>query len=156
MSKFRKGNKKKVAAITTASLPDIIFMLLFFFMVTTVMREVDVKVTLRVPTASEVTKLEDKALVSYIYIGRPLGTSTDALPEIQLNDAFASPDLIKDFIVGKRELIKEQNRNKMTVSLKIDTGTKMGVVADVKTKLRQASAYKVNYSTYEGSAVEDN
>ena len=44
MSKFRKGGKKSMAAISTASLPDIVFMLLFFFMVTTVMREVELRV----------------------------------------------------------------------------------------------------------------
>ena len=35
-----------MAAISTASLPDIVFMLLFFFMVTTVMRETELKVEL--------------------------------------------------------------------------------------------------------------
>jgi len=39
MSKFNKGGKKELPAISTASLPDIVFMLLFFFMVATVMRD---------------------------------------------------------------------------------------------------------------------
>ena len=43
-------------------------MLLFFFMVTTVMREVDLKVKVVLPEANEVAKLEDKALVDYLYI----------------------------------------------------------------------------------------
>ncbi len=38
MGKFRKGGKREMGAISTASLPDIVFMLLFFFMVATVLR----------------------------------------------------------------------------------------------------------------------
>ena len=71
MSKFVRKGKKSVGAINTASLPDIVFMLLFFFMTTTVMKEVDLKVDIRLPDASEATKLEKKDLVSFIYIGKP-------------------------------------------------------------------------------------
>ena len=58
MSKFNKGKKKDSPGISTASLPDIVFMLLFFFMVTTVMREVDLKVKLETPEATEIEKIE--------------------------------------------------------------------------------------------------
>jgi len=154
MSKFRKGGKKTVGAISTASLPDIVFMLLFFFMVTTVMREVELKVELTVPKATEVQKLEDKSLVSYIYIGKPSNTKIfGTVPRIQLNDAYAEPDQIRDFIAGKREQIDEVDRNRMTVSLKIDGKTEMGIVTDVKQELRKASALKINYSTYEGDPI---
>ena len=71
MSKFRKKGGKSTPAISTASLPDIIFMLLFFFMVVTVMRESELKVQVQVPQATELTKLEQKSLVNYIYIGKP-------------------------------------------------------------------------------------
>jgi len=71
MSKFKKKTSKAVQGINTASLPDIVFMLLFFFMVTTVMREVTLKVMIRVPEATEIKKLEKKSLVSYVYIGQP-------------------------------------------------------------------------------------
>ena len=62
MSKFRKDGKKSMPAISTASLPDIVFMLLFFFMVTTVMRPTELKVKIKTPEASEVTKLKKKSL----------------------------------------------------------------------------------------------
>ena len=52
MSKFRKGEKKGMPAISTASLPDIVFMLLFFFMVTTVMRETTFFVDVTTPKAT--------------------------------------------------------------------------------------------------------
>ena len=69
MSKFKKGGKKEMPAITSSSLSDIVFMLLFFFMVTTQMRETENKVSVKVPEASEVVKLERKDLNSYINIG---------------------------------------------------------------------------------------
>jgi len=71
MSKFSKKRGKSTPAISTASLPDIIFMLLFFFMVVTVLRDSSLKVNVITPEASELTKLEEKSLVNYLYIGRP-------------------------------------------------------------------------------------
>lgn len=155
MSKFKKGEKKSVGAISTASLPDIVFMLLFFFMVTTVMREVELKVDYSPTTADQITKLEEKSLVSYIYIGKPMNKKVfGTIPRIQLNDSFAEPDQIRDFIAAKREQIKEVDRPKMTVSLKIDRKVEMGVVTDVKQELRRASALKINYSTNEGDPIK--
>jgi biopolymer transport protein ExbD len=72
MSKFRKKGGRKMAALSTASLPDIVFMLLFFFMSVTSMKETDYKVKIKLPQATEVKKLEKKSLVSYIYVGTPL------------------------------------------------------------------------------------
>lgn len=136
--------------INTASLPDVIFMLLFFFMVTTVMRETNLKVTIKTPTATEIKKLEKKSLVSYIYVGKPhlaLQKIYGTEPRIQLNDAFATADDIRDFISSEREQMDENEQKLMTVSLKIDQDTKMGVVTDIKQELRKASALKINYSS---------
>lgn len=136
--------------VNTASLPDIIFMLLFFFMVTTVMRETNLKVSITPPNATEIKKLEKKSLVSFIYVGRPIlalqkvyGTE----PRIQLNDVFSTTDDIRDFISSEREQMDELEQKQMTVSLKIDKETKMGVVTDIKQELRKASALKINYSS---------
>jgi len=41
----------------------------------------------------------------------------------------------------------ENDQKQMTVSLKIDGDTKMGIVTDVKQELRKASALKINYSS---------
>jgi biopolymer transport protein ExbD len=155
MSKFRKSSKKSVQAISTASLPDIVFMLLFFFMVTTVLREVTLKVQVKVPSATEIEKLENKSLVSYIYIGRPLKSKGNALPRIQLNDAFAEPDDIREFIAAEREPIDENQRRDMTVSLKIDHQVEMGIVSDVKQALRRANALRINYTTFKGDPLKD-
>jgi biopolymer transport protein ExbD len=150
MSKFKRKNKGGMPAISTASLPDIVFMLLFFFMVSTTMREVTINVKQQLPGATEVRKLEKKSLVSFIYIGQPkpsfqrlLGTE----PRIQLNDSWAVPDDIFQFIASEREARSEQDIPYMTVSLKVDEDTRMGIVTDVKQALRKANALKINYST---------
>lgn len=150
MAKFKRKKDRTVGAINTASLPDIVFMLLFFFMVTTVMREVDLKVSIRVPEATQAKKLEKKSLVSFIYIGKPLtrfqklyGTE----PRVQLNDQFKEVPDIQDFIAQEKDALNEADRNKLTVSLKVDENTKMGIVTDVKQALRRANALKISYSS---------
>jgi biopolymer transport protein ExbD len=151
MAKFRKGEKKEVAAINTAALPDIVFMLLFFFMVTTVMRSAEYKVRVTpMPEATEVKKLEKKSLVSYIFVGVPNQEHQDKygrLPRIQLNDKFSDVEDIQEFIIKEREQLSESDRQLMTVSLKVQQETKMGVVTDIKQALRRAKALKINYST---------
>lgn len=150
MSKFDKGKKKKGQAISTASLPDIVFMLLFFFMVTTVMREVDLKVKVEIPEATEIEKLENKSLVSYIYIGEPYEVKKYGTePRIQLNDQFARVPDVGPYVEQKRSEVDEKLIPKLITSLKVDEETKMGVVTDVKQELRKVQALKINYSTRE-------
>ncbi|MAO01490.1 MAG: biopolymer transporter ExbD [Flavobacteriales bacterium] len=154
MSRFKKNGKKKMGAISTASLPDIVFMLLFFFMVTTVMRETTLFVSVVTPKATEIKKLEKKSLVSYIYIGEPikrLQASYGTSSRIQLNDAFATVDEIQEFIAAEREARDEKEIPYMTASIKADESVKMGIVTDVKQELRKANALKINYSTRKGT-----
>lgn len=157
MAKFERKGKGGIPAISTASLPDIIFMLLFFFMVTTTMRETEVKVQQRLPGATEVKKMERKSLVTTISIGSPIRSLQayyGSEPRIQLNDAFAKVVDVRDFITAERESMDENERPLMTVSLKVDDKTKMGIVVDVKQELRKASALKINYSTRKVEAIE--
>ncbi|MEC7646351.1 MAG: biopolymer transporter ExbD [Bacteroidota bacterium] len=154
MSKFRKNGKKKMQAISTASLPDIVFMLLFFFMVTTVMRETTLFVTITTPKATEIKKLEKKSLVSYIYIGPPIKrmqASYGTAARIQLNDSFASVDEIQEFIASEQEARDEKEVPYMTTSIKADESAKMGIITDVKQELRKANSLKINYSTRKGT-----
>ena len=154
MSRFKKNGKKKMGAISTASLPDIVFMLLFFFMVTTVMSETTLFVSLVTPKSTEIKKLEKKSLVSYIYIGEPikrLQASYGTSSRIQLNDAFATVDEIQEFIAAEREARDEKEIPYMTASIKADESVKMGIVTDVKQELRKANALKINYSTRKGT-----
>jgi len=150
MAKFRKNEGRKMTKISTSSLPDIVFMLLFFFMTVTTMREVTLKVYLKVPQATELTKLEKKSLARYIYIGQPktefrkmLGTE----PRIQLDDAFANnPTDVQEYITRTRAAMREDMQGFMVVSLKVDHETKMGIVTDVKQALRNAYALRINYT----------
>jgi biopolymer transport protein ExbD len=124
-------------------------MLLFFFMVTTTMRETESKVQLRLPEASEIAKLERKDLTSYINIGTPTRNlqaqfGTDS--RIQLNDSFKTVDEIRDFIAAERDAMSEADRSFMTVALKVDENTRMGIVTDVKQELRKCSALKIMYT----------
>ncbi len=154
MAKFKRKRGKGQQRINTASLPDIVFMLLFFFMVSTTMRETEVMVRVSVPEATEVKKLEKKSLVSYIYIGRPVshvarmyGTE----PLIQLNDKLINEEgipyeSVQDFVLFEREKLPEVDKNRMTMSLRIDQNIPMGKVDDVKQALRRAKALIINYS----------
>jgi biopolymer transport protein ExbD len=152
MSKFKKDKNTGVPAVSTSSLPDIVFMLLFFFMVSTVMREVDLKVQISVPNASEIIKLENKSLVNYVYIGKPVETEKYGTEDrIQLNDAFATAKDIPAYIEMKRGEVDEVLIPLLTTSFKVDVEAKMGLVTDVKQELRKVNALKISYSTREKS-----
>jgi biopolymer transport protein ExbD len=69
------------------------------------------------------------------------GSST----RIQLNDQFADVSEIESFITLERSAMKEEDQNVMTVSLKADKDTKMGIVTDIKQALRRAYALKIVY-----------
>jgi biopolymer transport protein ExbD len=131
-------------------------MLLFFFMVTTVMRQTDLKVKVVVPQATEIQKLEKKSLVSYIYIGSPTESfraKFGTAPRIQLNDAFASPNQVVEFIEKERAARAEAEVPLMTTSIKADKEAKMGIVTDVKQELRKCNALKLNYSSSKRAEV---
>ncbi len=159
MSKFNKKKSGDLPAISTASLPDIVFMLLFFFMVATVMRENTLMVKNNLPTANQIEKLDKKDLVMYIYAGEPVdrfqgtyGTSA----KIQLNDKFADVSEIQDFIYQERASKREELVPFLTTALKVDGDSKMGLISDIKQELRTANAFKINYVTKSGNAVENN
>jgi len=150
--------RRQLAALVVAELaegqrrflPDIIFMLIFFFMVSTTMRESTLLVKKpQLPKATEFVKLEKKSLVSSIYIAQPtlqwqkiFGTQ----PVLQLNEAIADKSKIAEFVELERNSMPANDRSQMTVSLKIDSKVKMGIVTDVKMELRKANALKISYS----------
>ena len=133
--------------MNTSSLPDLIFTILFFFMIVTTMREVTLKVKFVVPAGTELEKLEKKSAVSFIYVGPPtdqlraqFGSST----RIQLNDRYAEPSEVMDFIYQERQSMSDQAAQ--VVSIKADQKTQMGYITDIKEVLRRSWALKVNYS----------
>ena len=156
MSKFKQKGKRSVPQPPSGSLSDIVFMLLFFFMVTTTMRETESKVVVNTPEASEAVKLERKDLTSYINIGTPIKSlqaqfGTDS--RIQLNDSFKTIDEIRDFVAAERETKSEADRTKMTIAIKADRDSRMGVITDVKQELRRCSALKIMYMAKKGESA---
>ena len=149
MSRFNKGGGREMPEMNTSSLPDLIFSILFFFMMVTTMREVTLMVKFEKPVGTQLEKLARKSCTSFIYIGQP----TDALRgqygsshRIQLNDKYAEPAEIYDYVMSDRGDLAEQDKPFYTVSLKIDHKTPMGIITDVKQVLRKAYALKIVYS----------
>ncbi len=146
MSKFKKKSNSS-QEIPTAALPDIIFMLLFFFMVTTVLRETDMLVDQKLPVATQLKKIERKSLVSYIYIGKPKNVQEfGSEPRIQVNDNFVGTKEIVQFVLTEKDKLDEAERDQITMSMKVDKDTKMGIVTDVQQELKEANALKVLYN----------
>ncbi|MDE2996174.1 MAG: biopolymer transporter ExbD [Bacteroidota bacterium] len=130
--------------IPTASLPDIIFMLLIFFMVSTVLRETTVQVRTTLPQAEALTKIDQKRLVSYLYIGpRKLDGNRLGETGVQIDDALVE-DLTNVRIIMYRKLIEQP---RLIVSLKVDQTSEMGIVLDVQQELREAGTLRINYSS---------
>ncbi|MDC3132650.1 biopolymer transporter ExbD [Flavobacteriaceae bacterium] len=158
MSKFKKKKDGGLPAISTASLPDIVFMLLFFFMVATVMRDSTLMVANALPAADQVSKLDKKDRVMYIYAGKPSSRYTDkygSTARIQLNDKFASVQEVGAFVLAERAAKRQELQNVLTTALKVDGETKMGLVSDIKQELRKVNALKINYTTRLGDYTQN-
>lgn len=163
MARFKKENSKELPEINTGSMSDIIFMFLFFFMVITNMRETNVKVKFTTPKASEIQKLEKKSLVETIYIGTPMSKNENTLPpgkiSVQLADQTIKQENleneVKDFIGRAKESRSEEDKNKLTFSLKVDKDVQMRYVNVIKTELRKNNALKINYATLKKAEIEN-
>lgn len=142
-SHFKKKTTTK-QEIPTASLPDIIFMLLIFFMVTTVLRETTVQVRTTLPQAEALTKIDQKRLVSYVYVG-PKKLDGNRLGDtgVQIDDAVVE-DLGSVRTIMYRKLVEQP---KLIVSLKVDQTSEMGIVLDVQQEFREAGTLRINYSS---------
>ncbi|MCL6494844.1 MAG: biopolymer transporter ExbD [Ignavibacterium sp.] len=128
--KRRAGTKQE---IPTSSMPDIVFMLLLFFMVTTTLREVDVLVQFKLPEAQAIEKIENKRLISYLWVGKD--------KRIQINDSIVKLEEVEPIMYGKRQVLPN-----VIVSLRVDQGVDMGLVMDIQQALRKAYCLRVNYS----------
>jgi biopolymer transport protein ExbD len=140
---FKKKTKTKQEIPTTA-MPDIVFMLLIFFMVTTVLREVTLMVKVDFVQAENIQKIDQKRLVSYIYVGpERLSGNRYGESKVQIDD-----QLITD-VPAIRTIMYDKllEQPKLIVSLRIDRKSEMGLVTDVKEELRKAGTLRINYSS---------
>ena len=130
---FEKKRSSTKQEIPTSSMPDIIFMLLLFFMVTTTLREVEVYVDYALPEAQAIEKIENKRLVSYIWVGKD--------KRIQINDNLVELKDVQDIMYKKASELPN-----VIVSMRVDKNTDMGLVTDIQQELRKASCLRINYS----------
>ena len=131
---LRNRAGRTVPVLNTASLPDLIFTVLFFFMVT-------LKVKYTVPQGTEVTRLTRKSAVTYIYIGR----KGDGYC-VQMNDRIVPTAEIASLLAAEKQRMQDDDRQRMTVSVKADRNAPMRLVTEVKIALRRANVRKISYS----------
>ena len=144
MQSMFRTKRHNVPSLNMASMPDLIFTVLFFFMIVTHMRSDEVKVRYEVPQGSEIRKLANKSAVVNIYIGR-LGDDW----QVQLNGDIVKAEEIPARIEQLRAGMSPENAEHLTVSLRADRRTPMGIISDVKQALQKCYALKINYSATE-------
>ncbi len=128
-----KKKAKARSSIPTSSMSDIIFMLLIFFMAATTLKTVE-GLKVKLPRARSIAKLDTpKQSVLYVFV--------DRTGRINIQDKIFNVYDISEVIYPIR-----RRDNVLTISLRADQETKMGIVSDVQNELRDASALKVNYS----------
>jgi biopolymer transport protein ExbD len=144
--------RHNVPSLNVASMPDLIFTVLFFFMIVTHMRNDEVQVRLQVPEGNEVRKLANKSSVVNIYIGRQVNEETGSQGEdwlVQLNGDLVKPEELPSRIEQIRATMSPELAEHLTVSLRADRHTPMGIIQDVKQALQQSYALRINYSATE-------
>ena len=144
MQSMFRGTRQNVPSLNMASMPDLIFTVLFFFMIVTHMRSDEVKVRYEVPKGTEIKKLANKAGVINIYIGKQ-----DKDWRVQLNGDLVRVEEIGPRIEQLRAAMSPENAEHLTVSLRADRKTPMGLISDVKQALQKSYALRINYSATE-------
>jgi len=144
MGRFKKKQAKTKQGVPTSAMPDVVFMLLIFFMVTTVLREVELQVQIEYTHAENIEKIEQKRLVSYIYIGPErlgggrLGETRVQIDDTLIDDMGAIRNIMYDKLMEEPRLI---------VSLRVHADSEFGIITDVQQELRHANTLRINYST---------
>ena len=150
MSRFRQHIDREVPALNLAALPDLIFTVLFFFMIVTHMRQVETHVRYQLPQGTEVGQEASKTGLVYILIGESLTPNPSPKGEgsemIQVNDRMVRVDEVAQCINRIREEMTEEERQRLTVCIRADRNTEMGIINDVKQQLRRAGALNIFYA----------
>ena len=149
MAKFKKKKDGDLPQPSTAALPDIVFMLLFFFMTVTQMKNSDIMVADKLPSADTVERLNKKNdRVIYIHAGKPKDRYRKKHGEeakIQLNDKLTDVSAVKEFVINEVSQRPEDVQKLMMTALKIGNDTNMGIVTDIKEELREVNMLKIVY-----------
>ena len=157
--RIHRSTKNRPVGISTASLPDIVFILLFFFVTVTTIKSNTLLVDNELPTAQEVSPIDNKELIIEILVGKPskeLSNMYGDQPTIQLNDRLAKIDEVAPFVLSELSKKPSAVRNKVIVSLKIDKRVGVGIVQDIKEELSKINMLKINYATLEAHDSKPN
>jgi len=152
MGKFRK--KAAVSqSIPTASLPDIIFILLFFFMVATKMRKADPKVVFEQASATQVQSIPETMETIDLFIGKPKDSKFGTVPVIQAGENFITTDGLGPYLSEARTKLPASKRSpgKIIINIKMDENLPIGILIDVKQKLRKIGFRNLNYTALKHS-----
>lgn len=145
----RKRGGRRQPELNMSSLPDLIFTVLFFFMIVTTMRSVPQKVGFQVPAGTELAKHKKQPSTLYLFIGRavrPHGISSEDSFLVQVDDRIVPLDDVALQVGRYMEDLLPDERENMTVVMKIDENAPMGMVTNVKQQLRKVGALKVHYA----------
>jgi|AACY02.5.fsa_nt_gi Biopolymer transport protein ExbD/TolR. len=155
MGKFRK--KASVSqSIPTASLPDIIFILLFFFMVATKMRKADPKVIVNQASASQIQAIPETMESIDLFIGKPKDVKKyGSAPLIQAGENFIPLDGLYTYIADARMKLPASKRRpaKIIINIKMDENLPIGILIDVKQKLRKMGIRNLNYTALKQTEI---
>lgn len=135
--------------LNTAALPDLIFTVLFFFMIVTHMRSTDVKVKYTVPQGTELSKVQHKSAITYLYIGKDAKGNT----QLQLNDQVVTMAELPTALEEAREDLSPDDEEYQTVSIKADRDTPLDVIAKVKAAISYANTLNVSYGATETKSL---
>jgi len=149
MKKFAR-KKKERPEVSTASLPDIIFMLLFFFMTVTVLRTASAKVKVELPVTEEAAKINHEASEFNIYIGEE---SMAGNPMFQINEYLLTREQLDKTLEKIAAPLLDFEKMKVPIYLRVDAGTSMKVVYEVKLMLRKHGLRKINYIVKKAKVV---
>ena len=158
MIQRNRRTRNKLPKVSTASLPDIVFILLFFFMTVTVMKNTNLLVENTLPNASEIEKLRNRDMVIEIIVGKPVTQYVSVWgvqPRIQLDGKYAQVEEIGAYVLSELFRMPQHLQKAAIISLKIDKGVNMGIVSDIKEELKKVNALKINYTTFEGDALNN-
>ena len=151
MAVIKKGGKRGLPSVSTASLPDIIFTLLFFFIVTGKVKESGLKVDTKLPQAVDTKKLPKKDKASYIYVGKPKPAYQNVYGSeavVQLADKIArNPKEVQEFVYFERHKLPYDKRPSHLISMKADRDVPYDLINNIKIELRKAEALRLNYDS---------
>lgn len=145
MLKIKRHKQRRVPSLNMASMPDLIFTVLFFFMIVTHMRSETPKLQVETPAGKELTKPANKRTIVNLYIG----TDSKGQIRIQIGDKIVALEQVGPAMLNMQGATDVFDESPLTVNIRADKHTPMGVVTDVKQELRKHGILTIRYNATE-------